>query len=319
MRLITFARNDGDPELRLGVFVRDDAILDLAAAAGNAKATSFASMLALIDGGDAAVGLARTLLGQATEGAHAAAIRPLGQVKLAAPIPHPRKNVFCVGRNYVDHIAEGAKARGLDLKLPEYPQFFTKPATTVIAVGDEIPRHAEATAQLDYEVELGVIIGKTGADITEDRWHEHVFGYTIINDVTARDLQRRHDQWFKGKSLDGFCPMGPWIVHRDALAAPQQLPISLTVNGEVRQSANTSQMIFHLPRIIAELSKGLTLEAGDVIATGTPSGVGYAMTPPHFLQVGDLVTCRIEGIGVLENRVGQGQKVGLRTLEMSTS
>ena len=213
----------------------------------------------------------------------------------------PVRRVFCVGRNYLEHVAEGYRARGADIKVPEFPQFFTKPATAIIGPGDDIPYDIEVTQKLDYEVELGVIIGKRGKNIPKDRALSHIFGYTIINDVTGRDLQRRHDQWFKGKGLDGSCPMGPHIVHASLLKNPQALNIKLRVNGEERQSSNTKMMIFDLPAIIESLSLGMTLEPGDVIATGTPSGVGFAMTPPGLLKGGDVVEAEVEGIGVLTN------------------
>ena len=228
----------------------------------------------------------------------------LSDVTLQAPIPSPRKNVFCVGRNYVEHVNEGYRARGAEIKLPEYPQFFTKPRTAVIGAGATVPLHANVTAMLDYEVELAVVIGRGGVNIPIEEALDHIFGFTIINDVTGRDVQRRHDQWFKGKGLDGTCPMGPWVVERGDVSDPQALDLSLKVNGEVRQSSNTKHMIFPIARIISELSLGLTLEPGDVIATGTPSGVGYAMTPPRPLKAGDVMTLEIAEIGVLENRVG---------------
>jgi len=227
----------------------------------------------------------------------------LSAVKVLAPIPHPRKNVFCVGRNYLEHVAEGHRARGTEIKLPEFPQFFTKPQTAIIGPGDEIPYDPQVTQKLDYEVELGVIIGKRGKNISKDRALSHVFGYTIINDVTGRDLQRRHEQWFKGKALDGSCPMGPHIVHASAIKDPQTLDIKLRVNGEQRQSSNTKLMIFDLKTIIEQLSLGMTLEPGDVIATGTPSGVGFAMNPPGLLKGGDKIEAEVEGIGVLANAV----------------
>lgn len=227
-----------------------------------------------------------------------------GDYILLAPVPRPSKNVFCVGRNYVDHVTEGYNARGLEIRLPEYPQFFSKPPTTVTGPYSHIPFDPKTMVCLDYEVELGVIIGTPGKDIAREDALDHVFGYTVINDLTARDLQRKHDQWFKGKGLDASCPMGPWIVHKDDIADPQDLAISLSVNGEVRQKARTSQMIFDLKRIISDLSQGMTLEAGDIIATGTPSGVGYAMATPSFLLPGDIVRCEIEGVGSIENRIG---------------
>jgi 2-keto-4-pentenoate hydratase/2-oxohepta-3-ene-1,7-dioic acid hydratase in catechol pathway len=157
---------------------------------------------------------------------------------------------------------------------------------------------------LDYEAELAIVIGKGGVNITEDNANDAIFGYTILNDVTGRDVQRRHGQWFKGKSLDGSCPIGPWVAHKSAIVDPHQLAIRLKVNGELRQNGNTSTMIFSIPRIIAELSAGLTLEPGDIIATGTPSGVGYAMKPPRPLKAGDIISIEIEGLGKLENTVG---------------
>jgi 2-keto-4-pentenoate hydratase/2-oxohepta-3-ene-1,7-dioic acid hydratase in catechol pathway len=223
---------------------------------------------------------------------------------LLAPIPRPSKNVFCVGRNYIDHVTEGYNARGSEIRIPEHPQFFSKPPTAVTGPHCHIPFDPNTMAHLDYEVELGVVIGTRGKDIAQENALDHVFGYTIINDLTARDLQRKHDQWFKGKGLDFSCPMGPWIVLKDDIADPQDLAISLSVNGEVRQQARTSQMIFDLKRIISDLSQGMTLEAGDIIATGTPSGVGYAMASPSFLSPGDVVRCEIEGIGSIENRIG---------------
>lgn len=224
-------------------------------------------------------------------------------LRLVAPIPRTPKNVFCLGRNYADHIQEDNASRDKATPLPEVPQFFTKPATSITGPGTDIVLDSAVTRRLDYEVELAFVIGRGGRDIlAKDAW-QHVFGYTIVNDVTARDLQRRHDQWFKGKGLDTFCPMGPWIVHASRISDPHALRIQLDVNGERRQDASTADMIFKIPAIIESLSAGLTLEPGDVIATGTPSGVGYAMNPRRFLADGDVVTCRIEGLGELSNRV----------------
>lgn len=228
---------------------------------------------------------------------------PAGGYRLLAPIPRPAKNVFCVGRNYIEHVAEGDRAAGRETEVPKYPQFFTKPPTAVIGPDDTVPSYAAITRVLDYEVELALVIGTDGADIPPERAFDHIFGYTIVNDITARDLQRRHGQWFKGKGLDRSCPMGPWIVPADEIAAPPDLAISLTVNGETRQSSRTSQLIFGIPTIIATLSQGLTFEAGDVIATGTPSGVGYAMTPPRVLGPGDVVEATVEGIGTLRTTI----------------
>ena len=229
----------------------------------------------------------------------------LSAIKLLAPIPRPEKNVFCVGRNYKEHVEEGYRTRGQATKLPEAPQFFTKPRTAIVGPDDEVPLDPKVTSALDYEVELGVIIGKTGKNISQAAALDHIFGYTVINDVTARDLQRRHDQWFKGKGIDGSCPMGPVVVHKSRIPDPQGLNITMRVNGETRQNSNTKHMIFDLKVIIEQLSRGMTIEAGDVIATGTPSGVGFAMNPPGLLKNGDLMEAEVEGIGILRNRVKQ--------------
>lgn len=221
---------------------------------------------------------------------------PLARARLLAPIPRPRKNIMCMGRNYVEHAKESGSAP------PEVPVFFTKPPTAVI--GHEAPvTHHAVTQQLDYEVELVAVIGRRGRDIAPEKALDYVFGYTIMNDVTARDLQRRHNQWFKGKSLDTFAPMGPWIVHRSAVPDPQKLALSMRINGEVRQSSSTASMIFTVARLVSVLSAGMTLEPGDLLATGTPEGVAMGMQPPKWLQVGDTMEAEVEGIGTLRNRV----------------
>jgi 2-keto-4-pentenoate hydratase/2-oxohepta-3-ene-1,7-dioic acid hydratase in catechol pathway len=220
----------------------------------------------------------------------------LARARLLAPIPRPRKNIVCLGRNYAAH------ARDSGSSVPEVPIFFTKPPTAV--VGPDAPViHHPVTQQLDYEVELAVVIGRRGRDIPRERALSYVFGYTVLNDITARDLQRRHEQWFKGKSLDTFAPMGPVVVHRSAIPDPQNLTLRLRVNGEVRQEGSTRSMVFPVAHIISALSAGMTLEPGDIIATGTPEGVAMGMTPPRWLQPGDVVEAEIEGIGVLRNRI----------------
>jgi 2-keto-4-pentenoate hydratase/2-oxohepta-3-ene-1,7-dioic acid hydratase in catechol pathway len=226
------------------------------------------------------------------------------KVHLLAPLPHPVKNVFCVGRNYLEHIAEGERAQNLKIGVTEHPVFFTKPPTAVVGPGADVPIFPKLSVNIDYEVELAVVIGKAGRNIQPAQAMEHIFGYTIVNDITARDVQRRHGgQYFKGKGLDGSCPMGPVIITADALGDPTRLGIRLSVNGEMRQNGKTSDMIFDIPTLIASLSEGMTLEPGDVLATGTPSGVGYAMDPPIFLKDGDVVVCEVDGIGQLENRM----------------
>jgi len=224
----------------------------------------------------------------------------IDEVELIAPIPRPVRNIFCVGKNYMDHIEEMNKDMpGLNI---QYPQYFTKATHTVTGPFADVPLHSDVTAQVDYEAELAVIIGKKGINIPEDKAMDYVFGYTIINDVTARDLQQNHSQWFKGKSLDGFCPMGPWIVTRDEIIHPVELNISSWVNGELRQRSNTRHMIFSIPKLISILSQGLTLEPGDILATGTPAGVGMGFDPPRVLKSGDVVRIEIEKIGYIENR-----------------
>ncbi len=234
--------------------------------------------------------------------------RPLAGARLLAPVAQPRRNIFCVGKNYADHAAEFSKS-GFDSSAkegehaPEAPVVFTKPFTSVIGPGDTIPRHAHVVRQLDYEAELTIVIGKGGRGIRKADALDHVFGYTIVNDVTARDLQKLHRQWYLGKSLDGFCPMGPWLVTADELDAAN-LDVKCWVNGELRQNANTAQLIFDIPTLIETISAGMALMPGDLIATGTPAGVGVGFTPPKFLQSNDTVRIEIQHIGVLENTVG---------------
>jgi 2-keto-4-pentenoate hydratase/2-oxohepta-3-ene-1,7-dioic acid hydratase in catechol pathway len=223
----------------------------------------------------------------------------LEEVQLLAPIPRPSKNVFCIGKNYRDHAIE----MGSEADIPENIMVFSKTPTAVIGQDKGIPSHFKITEQLDYEGELAVVIGRTGTSISKEDAMDHVFGYTIINDITARDLQQKHKQFLLGKSLNGTCPMGPWIVHHSEVQNPENLSIMTKVNGEVRQNGNTSDFIFDIPTMIAELSKGMTLEAGDIIATGTPAGVGKGMKPPVFLRSGDMIEITIEGIGTLRNEI----------------
>ena len=226
----------------------------------------------------------------------------LDAVRLLAPIPRPLKNILCVGKNYADHAKELALADSASV-VPENPVFFTKAPTTVNAPGADVKSHSAITQGLDYEVELALIIGKNGINIPKEEAFDYIFGYTIMNDVTGRDLQNRHLQWFRGKSLDTCAPLGPWIVHRSALPNADKLDVCCKINGEVRQKSNTSKFIFDIPTLIATLSSGMTLEAGDIIATGTPAGVGAGFKPPRFLKAGDVMELEIEGIGILKNRI----------------
>lgn len=228
--------------------------------------------------------------------------------KLLAPIPRPRRNVFCVGKNYHEHAAEFANS-GFDTSAakgetaPEFPVIFTKPPSSIVADGDPVLRFADVTQQLDYEAELAVVIGGPGRGIAPADALAHVWGYTIVNDVTARDLQQRHRQWFLGKSMDTFCPMGPWIVTADEVGDPTNLEVRCWINGELRQHANTRDLIFDIPTIIATISAGITLQPGDIIATGTPAGVGIGFKPPRFLNPGDVMKIAIDRLGTLTNTV----------------
>lgn len=231
---------------------------------------------------------------------------PLSDVKLLAPIPNPRRNVFCVGKNYRDHAKEfagsGYEAGAVKgAEIDEYPAVFSKPPSSVVGPGDTVSLHPHVTSAVDYEAELTLVIGKAGRDIPAERAYEHIWGYTIINDVTARDRQRNHKQWFMGKALDTFCPMGPWITTADEVD-PENFDVKCWVNGELRQNANTRDLIFTIPTLVATISAGLTLQPGDLIATGTPAGVGLGFSPPRFLKAGDEVTITISGIGTLTNR-----------------
>ena len=225
---------------------------------------------------------------------------PLREVTLDAPV-YPSRNVFCVGRNYMEHAREGARALGRELKLPAVPTFFTKATTAIAAPGAPLHLDARLSSEYDFEAELAVVIGARCKDVSQNEALDTVFGYTALNDVTARNLQREHGQWFKGKSLDSSCPIGPWIVTPDEIGDPQSLEITFELNGVQKQHANTSDMIFPIPRLIAELSKGMTLLPGDVIATGTPAGVGFARNPPEFIADGDSLDVWIEKIGHLTN------------------
>jgi 2-keto-4-pentenoate hydratase/2-oxohepta-3-ene-1,7-dioic acid hydratase in catechol pathway len=311
MRLVTYRRGRSS---RLGALagaegrlVLDlvDVAADLAKARG-ARSRLPATVLGLVQGGPAALAAAREALEHGAalgerEGEDGLVARtlatPLNRARLEAPIPRPARNVFCLGRNYKEHAAErGAEA-------PPHPVYFTKPPECVIGPGADVVHHA-VTRELDYEVELAVVLGTAGRDVPRERALAHVFGYTIVNDVTARDLQKRHGQWFKGKSLDTFCPLGPVLVTADEIGDPQALAVAMRVNGETRQSSHTARMIFPVDECIAVLSQGFTVRPGDVIATGTPEGVGAATG--RFLKAGDLMEAEVERIGVLANPVVAG-------------
>ncbi|CAH0211404.1 fumarylacetoacetate hydrolase family protein [Roseomonas sp. CECT 9278] len=290
MRLVTFRDGKGT---RIGALDDAGKVLDLAAA----DASLPRDMLALIAGGEATLAAARAA--EATAPVAADAV-------LLAPIPRPAKNIFCVGKNYHEHAKEFASS-GFDATakevVPEAPVVFSKPPTCVIGPGEPIPSFLDTSNSTDYEGEIAVVIGRGGRGISEADAYAHVFGYTIVNDVTARTLQHKHRQWILGKGIDGYAPMGPAIVTADAAGVPPKLSISTWVNGELRQRAPVDDLIFGIPMLIATISAAITLEPGDIIATGTPAGVGIGFSPPKFLKKGDRVKIEVPGIGVLENPV----------------
>ena len=256
------------------------------------------TMLGLIEAGPAALAELRAALdGGATGGV------PLDAVRLLAPIPRPPKGVIGIGLNYAEHVEESARAMDTTREV-SYPVIFIKPPTAVTGPDTDI-LHPPLTRQLDWESELGVVIGRRCRSVAEADAMSAVFGYTCVNDISARDL-RHGGQWTFAKGLDGFAPMGPWIVTADEIPDPHALRVQLRVNGVSKQDGNSAQMIFRIPRLITHLSSGMTLEPGDVIATGSPAGVGISRTPPEFLQPGDAVEVEVEGIGTLRNRIVAG-------------
>jgi 2-keto-4-pentenoate hydratase/2-oxohepta-3-ene-1,7-dioic acid hydratase in catechol pathway len=281
MRLVTF---EAEGKARPGVLTQSNGIFDLSSA-------GYGSMLQVIESTASGIAHLETLVAESSvDSAYS-----LGSVKLLAPIPKPRK-LICVGLNYRDH----AKETGSE--IPDVPTIFNKFATAVIAPGDDIVLPKVSTKP-DYEAEFAFVIGKGGRHIPAEAWTEHVFGYTIVNDVSARDYQRATTQWLMGKTFDTFAPMGPWIVTANEIPDPHNLDIQMDINGEILQNSNTRELIFKIPDLIAFLSSVFTLEPGDIISTGTPAGVGVARTPPRFLKPGDDVTVRIPAIGELRNPV----------------
>jgi 2-keto-4-pentenoate hydratase/2-oxohepta-3-ene-1,7-dioic acid hydratase in catechol pathway len=303
MRFLTFRDASGQ---HIGV-LEEGRIFDVSRLVGSELQSASLDMLALIEAGAPAIDQIRRCLSNPSQPEPAAT--SLDAVEVMAPIPRPRKNIFCVGRNYREHAIESFRAVGKEVQLPESPNIFTKAVTTINGPYADIPFDPKVSEQVDWEVELAVVIGVGGRHLRKEEALTHVFGYTVLNDVTARDIQHRPGiQWFLGKSLDGFCPMGPVLVTADEIADPQKLRLQLEVNGSPKQDSNTSFMLFDVATLIAHLSEVLTLELGDIIATGTPDGVGFARTPPEFLHPGDLMESSIEGIGTMRNRVVQVQR-----------
>ena len=297
MKLVTFTHRG---RTRIGAIAEDgETVIDFSVAAPKLPR----EMTALIEAGPKALAAARAAMKTRRKAARIA----LAKVRLRAPIPAPRRNILCVGKNYYEHAHEFDKSgfnatKGADA-IPDVPIIFTKAPSTVIGPGDPIPGKLDPTKSVDYEVELAVIVGRGGRGISKRDAFRHVFGYTIVNDVTARHLQSRHKQWFLGKSLDGFCPMGPYIATADEIGDVRKLRVQTRVNGTLRQNALVKDLIFDIPTLIRTLSIGMTLQPGDIIATGTPAGVGIGFSPPKFLKRGDVVTLSIDRLGVLENKV----------------
>lgn len=293
MKIATVSRNSAT--LVVAVDTQKNTVTPL----NRADGSNFASMQELIEATAKAPGMKPSLASNEIA---------LGDVTFLAPIPTPRRNILCVGKNYTAHAKEftgsgfDSSASSLADAIPKAPIVFTKFAETVIGPNDPIRYPHGASEQLDYEAELGVIIGTQGVNIPKAKALDHVFGFTIINDMTARDRQAAHKQWFLGKSLDTFCPMGPWIATKEDFDL-NTAQLRCWVNGELRQDVCTSDMIFDVPTLIETISQSITLYPGDVIATGTPAGVGIGFKPPKFLQIGDEVAIEIDGLGRLANRI----------------
>ena len=309
MKLASFSTSDL-PHVRLGL-VQQDEIVDVDLAARALDLQPYEQMQDLLDDYEQGMAVLQAIVRKAV-GRRLSEVRTfseigaayaLSQVELNAPIPRPRKNVMCLGRNYAEHAFESARTRGEKEALPEAPIFFTKAPTTINGPFGKLIIDPAVSVRVDWEAELAVIIGKPGKNISAEDALSHVFGYTVLNDVSARDIQYRHKQYFKGKSIDGYCPMGPWIVTADEIPDPQNLRLHLRVNGVTKQEDTTANMLFDVRSIITILSQGMTMEAGDIIATGTPSGVGDSRNPPEYLKAGDVMETEIEGIGTLRNTV----------------
>ena len=284
--------------MKLATFVHDGVEQPGVVVGDRILPTGGTSVLALIQGGPDTLEKVRKL----AQSSGAASGYPLTEVALRAPIPTPSRNVFCVGRNYKLHIEEGARARGVEPSYPEVPEFFTKATHAVCGPGDAV-RLPAVTQKLDYEVELAFVIGKSGRDIKAQDAPGYILGYMVLNDVTARDLQRGHGQWFKGKSLDTTCPTGPWIVTADEFDVGADHRIWLSVNGDIRQDSLTTDMVFNCAAILESLSAGMTVEPGDIVTTGTPSGVGLGLDPQIWLKDGDVMEAGIDGIGTITNTI----------------
>ena len=293
MKLATCMHNS---EVHLAVVQADSILLPAGCPGWPAEIDS---MLQVIDDGDRYLADLHELVRQSGRERWIA----LDSVELLSPIPRPRQNMMCLGWNYMEHVEETTRKMVEAPKLPKYPIVFTKAVSSMNGPFADIPVNPDVSDKMDWEVELGVIIGKGGQGIRREHALQHVFGYTVINDVSARDLQKRHKQFFLGKSLTGACPMGPWIVTKDEIPDPQALNLACRVNNQIKQNSNTRHQIFDTATVIETLSRSMRLEPGDIIATGTPNGVGYVRNPPEYLLPGDIVECEIESIGTIRNTI----------------
>jgi 2-keto-4-pentenoate hydratase/2-oxohepta-3-ene-1,7-dioic acid hydratase in catechol pathway len=300
MKLVTY-RAHIEGAARLGVLI-DDLVVDVAALADSMGEVLPDTMLGLIDAGRAGLAMLRACLDEADGDFAPGSATALANVTLLAPIPRPRKNIFGIGLNYVEHVAESAASLDTSKDLPKQPVIFSKPPTTVIGPGQGIEHNAKITQQLDWEVELAVIIGTTARRVTREAALAHVFGYSVMIDVSARD-NRRAGQWIFSKGQDTYAPFGPCIVTADEIPDPQVLDLWLTVNGVEKQRSNTRHMLFKVDTLISDISSGITLEPGDIIASGTPEGVGAGRTPQEWMWPGDVVVACVEGIGTIRHPV----------------
>ncbi|KMS50567.1 gentisate 1,2-dioxygenase [Novosphingobium barchaimii LL02] len=304
MRLVTYRANV-EAEGRLGAIVSGhggEYVLDLELFGEEMGVPFPATMLEFIDLGPQAIAIATALISDADGLFPLGTAIPFANVTLLAPIPRPRKNIFGIGLNYTEHVAESAKSLDTSAELPRQPVIFSKPPTSVIAPGEPIRHNAEITQQLDWEVELAAIIGTKAKGVAREDALAYVFGYTVCIDMSARDC-RRAGQWIYSKGQDTFAPMGPCIVTADEIPDPQTLDLSLTVNGVTKQSSNTAFMLFKVDELVADISQGITLEPGDIIATGTPAGVGAGMDPQEWLWPGDTIVATVAGIGTLTHPI----------------
>ncbi len=298
MKLLTYSLPDSPSEYRTGIYLEpEDAILPIEAAG-----FSFSSLDELI------CRISEQDLAQLKELAASSPctgdLTPYSSIIRRSPIPFPRQDIICLGINYAAHAEESARFKKEAFERNRaYPVYFSKRVNEAVPDGGNVSGHFNLTSQLDYEAELAVILNKDACDVPAAEAADYIFGYTILNDISAREVQTLHKQWYFGKSLDSFTPIGPWIVTKDEFDNPPVLPIRSYVNGELRQNSDTGMLLFSIPQIIEELSSGMTLKAGTIISTGTPAGVGMGFTPPRFLKAGDVVTCEIEGIGRLTNSI----------------